>query len=1323
MGRPNQCDPCCGDIGDPPDPPAPISQCDDVVCIALIDENEKSVSNGGTFAGRDQMAVLHPLFRAAYPNRLLFVLDCTNSSKTMYYSDSFVNDPLAFSLRAEFDDPSGPAGLIRFLARDNGDNAIATANDPWGRILSIKEHYPSVKAIFDAATEIAVFVDDSDSLQGETQMAATVIRLKADATSSGYTNANPTPNNKEDIICPFAQSQCCTDNAQPLMDECGVDVDCGALALSFIKSPDDALIREYCTNVFPPNSPFQNVCSSCVSQQQEQDAHTIEYTAIATNSQGQNADFVEIRYSLQTSDNGTDWVRIENLDNGFSGIEQGLNALIDNWGGSSLDPDDCHQWLSDGGEYGGEWGQLGSDIDGEAFNDRSGFSVSLNAAGDLVAIGAPLNDGSNRTDSGHTRVFQWNGVSWTQLGSDIDGEVAGDYSGWSVSLNAAGDRVAIGATLNGGGHTRIFEWNGSSWTQLGSDIYAEAVGDFSGHSVSLNAAGDRVAIGAPYNDGNGDHSGHTRIFEWNGNSWVQLGGDIDGEASGDKSGYSVSLNAAGDRVAIGAPSDDGTEENSGYTRVFEWNGVSWTQLGSDIDGEAAGDKSGWSISLNAAGDRVAIGAPSNDRPSPYYGNGTSSGHTRVFEWNGSSWTQLGSDIDGESTGDQSGYSVSLNAAGDRVAIGATGSYGTGYNSGHTRVFQWNGSSWTQIGSDIDGEAAGDLSGYSVSLNSAGDRVAIGALWNDGGGLRSGHTRIFEWNGSSWTQLGSDIDGEAADDYSGRSVSLNSAGDRVAIGAPSNDNDEVYIDAGSTRIFDIETTPAGACLLYQDTTVGSCDRRTWTRQFRIKAETIGYPLTAFSDTFKIYELRSRSGTSYLTADGEWVGGYEYEYGDGITENPGIALGGEGEELDSYFGYSVYTAMERNYNSYTGSYYPRGHYWTIDPIYGRNGRIWRMSHDGDGSRASFDAFKASRGDYPSSILILDPSVGCDGILRSTNIASEVYYYSSYTGESMSSSVWQVFYWPNSHSWEGANIRGCQTLSKGGVVRRKTNRSSIDGYGFFVTNSSDLDSNVIITPYFRTISMDFDYRNNFSDGGSRQWYDVFISGINDTPGQAEVNELRYYKVWIDSGSIAEFGQLSLISTLETEGVVEVSVDYYPIKYFTIDDTDVFAQQDGYIKLSNLRDGSIGSVIYYFGGNDWREYSASFPDIQSELYPEVAGDGNYLYRIFSDPSTSNWARSVGDGLYTIRGEVYNPFESKYYPGIFVVRVYVDENGNTAVTRYGKPVASFVENDGFGGERDRVDCNYESLIVGAPLPPSSRHPSRRSPAGAVYYYMWKPNI
>ena len=44
--------------------------------------------------------------------------------------------------------------------------------------------------------------------------------------------------------------------------------------------------------------------------------------------------------------------------------------------------------------------QLGSDIDGEAANDRSGIAVSINSDGDKVAIGAHLNDG-NGSNSGH----------------------------------------------------------------------------------------------------------------------------------------------------------------------------------------------------------------------------------------------------------------------------------------------------------------------------------------------------------------------------------------------------------------------------------------------------------------------------------------------------------------------------------------------------------------------------------------------------------------------------------------------------------------------------------------------------------------------------------------------------------------------------------------------------------------------------------------------------------------------------------------------------------------------------------------------------------
>ena len=319
--------------------------------------------------------------------------------------------------------------------------------------------------------------------------------------------------------------------------------------------------------------------------------------------------------------------------------------------------------------------------------------------------------------------------------------MASDRSGNSVSLSSDGTIVAIGSFLNDGngidsGHTRIYSWGGSSWSQLGGDINGEAVGDFSGSSVSLSSDGAIVAIGARRNDGNGTWSGHTRIYSWDGSSWSQLGGDLNGEGAYDQSGYSVSLSSDGTVVAIGANGNVGNGVNSGHTRIYSWDGTSWSQLGGDIDGEAEHDQSGNSVSLSSDGTMVAIGARYN---------GDYSGHTRIYSWDGSIWSQLGEDIDGEAADNASGYSVSLSSDGTVVAIGASGDSTNGTWSGHTRIYAWDGSDWNQIGSDIDGEAASDGSGCSVSLSSDGTVVAIGAFMNDGNGDYSGHTRIYSIN--------------------------------------------------------------------------------------------------------------------------------------------------------------------------------------------------------------------------------------------------------------------------------------------------------------------------------------------------------------------------------------------------------------------------------------------------------------------------------------------------------------------------------------------------------------------------------------------------
>ena len=405
------------------------------------------------------------------------------------------------------------------------------------------------------------------------------------------------------------------------------------------------------------------------------------------------------------------------------------------------------------------WSQRGADIDGEAADDGGysaflKYSVSLSSNGSIMAIGAPFNDGAD-TNAGHVRIYEYSGSSWIQKGADIDG-LADEYSGHSVSLSSDGLTVAIGATEAGlfdtsngtgePGHVRVYEWNSgtSAWDQKGADIDGEAGNDWSGYSVSLSSDGTIVAIGARYNDGAANGSGHVRVYEYSGSSWSQVGADIDGDPDSDLSGWSVSLSSDGTIVAIGAPYNDDAAENAGHVRVYEWNsGTSaWDQKGADIDGEASvSDYSGYSVSLSSDGSIVAIGAIYND------GGGTNSGHVRVYEWNSgtSAWDQKGSDIDGEADGDESGISVSLSSDGSIVAIGARDNDGAGNDAGHVRVYEWNSgtSSWDQNGGDIDGEAANDYSGWNVSLSSDGTIVAISAPFNDGTDTNAGHVRVYQ----------------------------------------------------------------------------------------------------------------------------------------------------------------------------------------------------------------------------------------------------------------------------------------------------------------------------------------------------------------------------------------------------------------------------------------------------------------------------------------------------------------------------------------------------------------------------------------------------
>ena len=188
-----------------------------------------------------------------------------------------------------------------------------------------------------------------------------------------------------------------------------------------------------------------------------------------------------------------------------------------------------------------------------------------------------------------------------------------------------------------------------------------------------NTARDRQALDLEYQ---ALKSEITRVFnqtQWNGRNL------LDGSHFGATTSFQVGANVSqtidmsmgafstatlgrttkyGSHLSVAPASVEVSQPTSSYVTTNDTTG-SWTQRGADIDGEAAGDESGWSTVMSNDGNTISISAPRND------GAGDDSGHVRIlFDWDGSAWVQRGLDIDGEAktftNGDFASASVSVN---------------------------------------------------------------------------------------------------------------------------------------------------------------------------------------------------------------------------------------------------------------------------------------------------------------------------------------------------------------------------------------------------------------------------------------------------------------------------------------------------------------------------------------------------------------------------------------------------------------------------------------------------------------------------------------
>ena len=237
----------------------------------------------------------------------------------------------------------------------------------------------------------------------------------------------------------------------------------------------------------------------------------------------------------------------------------------------------------------GAWSQVSKlTSSGGAVGDFFGYSTAVNASGSIIAVGAPLADVGGNVDQGRAYIFAASSAtSWTQAAvlAAPDGAAGAQY-GFSIAVDSAASVVAVGAPSADGSRGAIYAYFQNSPTKL--TAADGGGGDGLGFSVAVDDDGSFLVAGAPYVDvaGRADQ-GAAYVFSRSWNAWAQSGKLT--AADGGQIGFSVAIDPIGSTVAAGAPATAvDAKASAGAVYVFERGAnAAWAQAARLVASDAA----------------------------------------------------------------------------------------------------------------------------------------------------------------------------------------------------------------------------------------------------------------------------------------------------------------------------------------------------------------------------------------------------------------------------------------------------------------------------------------------------------------------------------------------------------------------------------------------------------------------------------------------------------------------------------------------------------------------------------------------------------------
>lgn len=529
----------------------------------------------------------------------------------------------------------------------------------------------------------------------------------------------------------------------------------------------------------------------------------------------------------------------------------------------------------------------------------SGIVIVAAAGAALETAGRQASSSPASVTSAQLRQIAYLKGSNTEAGDHFGcGGVLDGHAGYGAAISGDGNTVAIGAphesggssgvngnqndnSMYGSGAVYVFVRSGSGWAQQAyvKPSNPQMSAEF-GHAVALSADGNTLAVSAYWEASkatgiNGDQkdesipqAGAVYVFTRTGTRWTQQAyvkasntgeaGTADSFGDGDQFGVSLALSDDGATLAVGAISEDSrasgingnqadnTATSAGAVYLFSRTGSTWAQQAYiKAANPDAGDLFGYSVSLNADGNTLAVG--SYDEGGSFRGiNGPpdnmrrGAGAVYVFSRSGTTWTQQAYiHASNAEAGDSFGVIVALSDDGNTLLASSLDEdcLGTGVNpqgcdndraadrsAGASYVFVRAGGTWSeQAFLKASNSGANDWFGSRSALSGDGNTAALGASLEDSSGRgingkqdddaagESGAVYFFTRTGTTWSQLAyvKSSNSDAYDEFGG-SVALSRDGRTMIATAHSEDggshgvggnmNDNSSAEAGAAYVF-------------------------------------------------------------------------------------------------------------------------------------------------------------------------------------------------------------------------------------------------------------------------------------------------------------------------------------------------------------------------------------------------------------------------------------------------------------------------------------------------------------------------------------------